>query len=129
MHQNGRATKQGDRLLKMQGKLDRGPVEFKSRIVEQEGEIMAIATRDVVSLPQTQSIMAAVEQMTTCGFRRLPVTDAGTKRLLGIVTSGDIINTEEVIVHPDGAVRTYRALKAPLRLQIPCPLSHSYLSF
>lgn len=30
--------------------------------------------------------------MTTCGFRRLPVTDAGTKRLLGIVTSGDIIN-------------------------------------
>ena len=92
MHQNGRATKQGDRLLKMQGKLDRGPVEFKSRIVEQEGEIMAIATRDVVSLPQTQSIMAAVEQMTTCGFRRLPVTDAGTKRLLGIVTSGDIIN-------------------------------------
>ncbi|AGB01543.1 CBS domain-containing protein [Methanoregula formicica] len=92
MHQNGRATKQGDRLLKMQGKLDRGPVEFKSRIVEQEGEIMAIATRDVISLPQTQSIMAAVEQMTTCGFRRLPVTDAGTKRLLGIVTSGDIIN-------------------------------------
>lgn len=92
MHQNGRATKQGDRLLKMQGKLDRGPVEFKSRIVEQEGEIMAIATRDVISLPQTQSIMAAVEQMTNCGFRRLPVTDAGTKRLLGIVTSGDIIN-------------------------------------
>ena len=92
MHQNGRATKQGDRLLKMQGKLDRGPVEFTSRIVEQEGEIMAIATRDVISLPQTQSIMAAVEQMTNCGFRRLPVTDAGTKRLLGIVTSGDIIN-------------------------------------
>ena len=92
MHQNGRATKQGDRLLKMQGKLDRGPVEFKSRIVEQEGEIMAIATRDVISLPQTQSIMAAVEQMTKCGFRRLPVTDAGTRRLQGIVTSGDIIN-------------------------------------
>ncbi|MDD5143345.1 CBS domain-containing protein [Methanoregula sp.] len=92
MHQNGRTTKQGNRLLKMQGKLDRGPVEFNSRIAEQEGEIMAIATRDVISLPQTQSIMAAVEQMTACGFRRLPVTDAGTKRLLGIVTSGDIIN-------------------------------------
>ncbi len=92
MQKNGRATKQGDRLLKMQGKLDRGPVEFKSRIVEQEGEIMAIATRDVVSVPQTQSIIAAVEQMTQCGFRRLPVTDAGTGRLKGIVTSGDIIN-------------------------------------
>lgn len=92
MQKNGRATKQGDRLLKMQGKLDRGPVEFTSRIVEQEGEIMAIATRDVISVPQTQSILAGVEQMTKCGFRRLPVTDAGTGRLKGIVTSGDIIN-------------------------------------
>ena len=72
MHQNDRGIKQGDRLLKMQGKLDRGPVEFKSHIAEQEGEIMAIATRDVISVPPTQSIIAAVEQMTKCGFRRLP---------------------------------------------------------
>ncbi len=92
MHQNDRGIKQGDRLLKMQGKLDRGPVEFKSHIAEQEGEIMAIATRDVISVPPTTSIMGAVEQMTKCGFRRLPVTDAGTKKLRGIVTSGDVIN-------------------------------------
>jgi CBS domain-containing protein len=92
MHQNDRGIKQGDRLLKMQGKLDRGPVEFKSHIAEQEGEIMAIATRDVISVPPTTSIMGAVEQMTKCGFRRLPVTDAGTKKLRGIITSGDVIN-------------------------------------
>jgi CBS domain-containing protein len=92
MHQNERGIKQGDRLLKMQGKLDRGPVEFKSHIAEQEGEIMAIATRDVISVPPTTSIIGAVEQMTMCGFRRLPVTDAGTKKLRGIVTSGDVIN-------------------------------------
>jgi CBS domain-containing protein len=92
MHQNDRGIKQGDRLLKMQGKLDRGPVEFKSHIVEQEGEVMAIATHDVISIPPTQSIFGAVEQMTKCGFRRLPVTDAGTKKLRGIVTSGDVIN-------------------------------------
>ncbi|WP_321506100.1 CBS domain-containing protein [uncultured Methanoregula sp.] len=92
MHQNDRGIKQGDRLLKMQGKLDRGPVEFKSHIVEQEGEIMAIATRDVISIPPTQSIITAVEKMTKCGFRRLPVTDAGTGMVRGIITSGDIIN-------------------------------------
>jgi CBS domain-containing protein len=92
MHQNDRAIKQGDRLLKMQGKLDRGPVEFKSHIVQQEGEIMAIATQDVISVPPTQSIIGAVEIMTKCGFRRLPVTDAGTKKLRGIITSGDVIN-------------------------------------
>ncbi len=93
MHRNGQAAiKQGDRLLKMRGKLDRGPVEFKSHIVQQEGEVMAIATRDVVSVPPTQSIISAVATMTECGFRRLPVTDAGTKKLRGIITSGDIIN-------------------------------------
>ena len=92
MRQNDRGIKQGDRLLKMQGKLDRGPVEFKSHIVQQEGEIMAIATHDVISVPPTQSIIGAVEIMTKCGFRRLPVTDAGTKKLRGIITSGDVIN-------------------------------------
>jgi len=91
-HQNGRATKQGDRLLKMQGKFDRGPVEFKSHIVQKEGEVLAFATRDVISVPPTQSIISAVATMTECGFRRLPVTDAGTKKLQGIVTSGDVIN-------------------------------------
>jgi len=92
MHENGRATKQGDRLLKMQGKFDRGPVEFKSHIVQQEGQVMAIATRDVVSVPPTQSIISAVSTMTECGFRRLPVTDPGTKKIRGILTSGDVIN-------------------------------------
>ncbi|HPX73075.1 MAG TPA: CBS domain-containing protein, partial [Methanoregulaceae archaeon] len=76
----------------MPGKLDRGPVEFKSHIVAREGEIMAIATRDVVSVPPTMPILAAVETMTNCGFRRLPVVDAGSRKLRGIVTSGDIIN-------------------------------------
>ncbi len=92
MHQNDRGVKQGDRLLKMQGKLDRGPIEFKSHIAQQEGEIMAIATREVISIPPTQSIIGAVEIMTRCGFRRLPVTDAGTRKLRGIITSGDVIN-------------------------------------
>jgi len=53
---------------------------------------MAIATRDVVSVPPTMPILAAVETMTNCGFRRLPVVDAGSRKLRGIVTSGDIIN-------------------------------------
>ena len=82
----------GRPALKEPGKTDRGPVEFKTHIAEQEGEIMAIATRDVISVPPTQSIMSAVGMMTKCGFRRLPVTDPGTKKLRGIITSGDIIN-------------------------------------
>lgn len=92
MHQNDRIAKGDDRLLKMQGKFDRGPVGFRSHIAEQEGEVMAVATKDVVSVPPTTSIISAAEQMTKCGFRRLPVTDPGTKKLRGIITSGDIIS-------------------------------------
>jgi len=92
MHHTERNYKQGDKLLKMPGKLDRGPVEFKSRRVEQEGEIMAIATRDVVSVPPSVTIQGAVETMTNCGFRRLPVIDPGNRKIRGIITSGDIIN-------------------------------------
>ncbi len=53
---------------------------------------MAIATRDVVSVPPTTPIIGAVATMTRFGFRRLPITDAGSHKLLGIVTAGDILN-------------------------------------
>jgi CBS domain-containing protein len=92
MHRNIKVDKQGDKLLKMPGKLERGSLEFKSRIVGKTGEVMAIATHNVISVPPTMSIIGAVEEMTTHGFRRLPVTDAGTNRLRGIVTAGDIID-------------------------------------
>jgi CBS domain-containing protein len=89
---NNSDKKPADRLLKMPGKRDRGPVDFKTRIAEYEGEIMAIATRDVVTAQRTTAIIQAVEIMTRAGFRRLPVVDAGTHRLRGIVTVSDIID-------------------------------------
>jgi CBS domain-containing protein len=76
----------------MPGKLDRGPVDFKTKIAEHEGEIMAIATRNVITAQQTTPIIQAVEIMSKEGFRRLPVVDPGTHRLRGIVTVSDVIN-------------------------------------
>lgn len=100
MQQNGRSPRQGDRrgvkqadrLLKMQGKLDRGPVDFKTHIAEQESQILAVGTKDVIAIPPTQTIISAIGTMTKYGFRRLPVIDPGTKKLRGIITSGDVIN-------------------------------------
>ncbi len=92
MQGNGFNHKTSDRLLKMPGKLDRGPVEFGSRVTPHTGEIMAIATTKVVSVPPTMAILGAAQTMTTCGFRRLPVTDPGTHRMLGIMTASDIIS-------------------------------------
>jgi CBS domain-containing protein len=84
--------KASDRLLKMPGKLDRGPIEFDSRMAPRTSEIMAIATTQVVSVPPTMTILDAARTMTECGFRRLPVTDPGTRRMRGITTASDIIS-------------------------------------
>lgn len=56
------------------------------------GSIMGLATKDVVTSPPTSTIKAAVEVMVKNGFRRLPVTDSGTGRLMGIVGSSDIVD-------------------------------------
>jgi CBS domain-containing protein len=74
------------------GTMDMGPLEFKSRISEHEGRILALATRNAVTLPPTATIMEAIKIMTEKRFRRIPITDAGTQRLEGVVTSVDIID-------------------------------------
>ncbi len=68
------------------------PLDFKTRISERSGDIMTIASREVVTIPPTMPIIDAVKTMLNNGFRRLPVADAGTKRLKGIVTSQDIVD-------------------------------------
>lgn len=54
--------------------------------------IIDIATTNVVSVPPTMRILEGIETMSRNTFRRLPITDAGTKKLLGIVTVTDIID-------------------------------------
>lgn len=71
--------------------LDRGPVDFRSRVHRQEGDIMTIAKRQVVSVPQTMRIKNAVDLMVKEGIRRLPVTEPGTRRLIGVVRTRDVL--------------------------------------
>jgi CBS domain-containing protein len=53
---------------------------------------MMVASTDVVTVPPTMTVMGAVKTMVTYGFRRIPVADAGTNRLVGIITSIDLID-------------------------------------
>ena len=69
-----------------------GPIDFKSRISEKPGDIMSIASNEVITIPPTMPIIGAVKTMLNHGFRRIPIADAGTKHLLGIVTSNDIVD-------------------------------------
>jgi CBS domain-containing protein len=68
------------------------PIDFKSRISEKSGDIMSIASNEVITIPPTMPVIEAVKTMLNHGFRRIPIADAGTKHLLGIVTSNDIVD-------------------------------------
>ncbi|RMF90831.1 MAG: CBS domain-containing protein, partial [Methanobacteriota archaeon] len=54
------------------------------------GSIMALATKDVLTIPPTSTIKSAIEVMMENRFRRLPVADPGTDRLLGMLGSSAI---------------------------------------
>jgi CBS domain-containing protein len=80
------------RAMDSTGVMDRGPVDFKSRVSNHQGDILAIASKNIVTLPPTTNIMGAVKTMLKYGFRRVPIADAGTNRLVGIITSLDIVD-------------------------------------
>ncbi len=93
LNANDKTIQRNDsRMLSTTGTMDIGPVNFKDKISEREGDIMAVATKDVVTVPPTTTIMGAIKTMTNKKFRRIPITDAGTNRLEGVVTSVDVID-------------------------------------
>jgi CBS domain-containing protein len=53
---------------------------------------MSIAKKEVITVPQSATIKESAEIMVKNKFRRLPITDPGTGKLRGIVTSMDILD-------------------------------------
>ena len=92
LNKPGKNAQQKDpHMISSMGTMRIGP-DFKSRISEHPGRILSLATKDVITLPPTATIMEAIKIMTERRFRRIPITDAGTRRLEGVVTSVDIID-------------------------------------
>ena len=72
---------------------DQGPFALKTHPPKKrEGEIMTIAKSPVISMAPTTPIYDAIKIMVKEGFRRMPIVEPGTHRLLGIVTATDIVN-------------------------------------
>ena len=93
LNKGKKGTQRNDpKMISSTGTMDKGPLDFKSRISEHEGRILTLATRDVITLTPTATIMEAIRIMTEKRFRRVPITNAGTGRLEGVVTSVDIID-------------------------------------
>ncbi len=72
---------------------DKGPISLRVHPAKKhEGEILAIAKRKVITIAPTTPIYEAIKIMGKEGFRRLPITDAGTQALEGTITATDMIN-------------------------------------
>ncbi|MDR2873828.1 MAG: CBS domain-containing protein [Methanobrevibacter sp.] len=64
----------------------------ESHLSDKEGDIMTLANKNIVSISQSTHIKDAVATMVKKEFRRLPITDAGSGKLRGILTSMDVIS-------------------------------------
>ncbi len=71
---------------------DIGEKIVKKKVLKREGSIILISTKEVVTIPPTMTIKGAIDTMNKYRFRRLPIVEPGRNRLIGIVTSKDIIN-------------------------------------
>ncbi len=72
---------------------EKGPLELKAHpSKKREGEIMTIARSPVITMAPTTPVYDALKIMVKEGFRRMPVVDPGSKKLLGVVTATDFIN-------------------------------------
>ena len=78
--------------INLRKSMNRGSVEHETKVHDKVGEIMKIATTDVVSIPPSKSIKDTAKVMMEHEFRRLPVTDPGSGKVLGIVTVMDILD-------------------------------------
>ena len=87
---------------------------------KREGEIMSIAKTSVITMSPTTPVYEAIQVMSKQGFRRIPIADPGTKRLLGIITATDIVNyfgggDKFQIVQQKYAGNFFKAINEPVR--------------
>ncbi|BBL62455.1 MAG: CBS domain-containing protein [Methanobrevibacter arboriphilus] len=78
--------------INLRKSMERGSIENETRVSEHVGDIMTLAKKEVISVPPTTSIIEVAEVMVKQKFRRIPITDPGSQKLLGIVTAMDILN-------------------------------------
>jgi len=83
----------GRRETFRRGLRDYGPLGLKTHPAKKrEGDVLNIAKRPVVTMAPTTPVYDAIKTMVKEGFRRMPVAEPATKRLLGIFTATDVVD-------------------------------------
>jgi CBS domain-containing protein len=85
-------ARNANRYSDMKGGMDRGPKQHNTHVAERQGDIMKVASKDVISTHPSNSIKNTAALMRDNDVRRLPVIHAGTKRLEGLATAVDILD-------------------------------------
>jgi CBS domain-containing protein len=72
---------------------EKGPLSLKVHpSKKREDEMLHVAKSPVVTMAPTTPVYDAIQIMTKEGFRRIPISNPGTKALEGIITATDIID-------------------------------------
>ena len=99
-----------------------GNLDLKARASKKhEGEILTVAKSPVTMVSPTTPIYDAIQKMAKEGFRRLPITNPGTKHLEGIVTATDIVEylgggQKFEIIQQKFEGNFFKALNEPIKL-------------
>lgn len=67
-------------------------LNLQTKKYEHDGDIMDIAFKDVITASQSATIIEIANLMVEKDIRRVPITDPGSGKLLGIVTTMDILD-------------------------------------
>ncbi len=100
---------------------DHGPLDLKTHPSrKREGDILSIAKSPVVTMAPTTQVYDAIKIMVKEGFRRLPIAEPATKRLLGIVTATDFVNflgggTKFQLVQRKHSGNFFKAINEPIK--------------
>ena len=81
-----KVQKKDHAMITTSGTMDRGAFDFHTRISEHEGDIMSVATRDVITIPPTTRIIDAIKTMTKKHYT-LDNTDGYTGRELSTLNA------------------------------------------
>jgi CBS domain-containing protein len=103
------------------GLRDHGPLDLKAHSPrKREGDVLSLAKRPVATMAPTTPIYDAIKMMVKEGFRRMPVAEPATKRLLGIFTATDIVDflgggTKFQLVQRKYNGNFFKAINEPIR--------------
>ena len=67
-------------------------LNLQTKKAENDGDIMELASKNVITASQSATIIEIANLMSEKDIRRVPITDPGTGKLLGIVTTMDILD-------------------------------------